>query len=146
MFDALGNDSSSLEAALIHAEALVRVGRPTEALDVITTAERAANADAAFSLPRTCLQRGRAYFALERLDEATEMVSTGLLAAEEQGLPYEEALLLRVRGRIDRRLGDEGSARVAFARADELLARLGVRPPAHPRAPDDQPLPNRASP
>ena len=102
MFDELGNDSSALEAALVLAEAVSRGGDPADALAIIAAAERKAHVDAAFSLPRTCLQRGRALLALGQPDEASEMVSTGLVAAREQGLPYEEALLLRLGSQIDR--------------------------------------------
>ena len=56
------------------------------------------------------------------------MVSTGLVAAREQGLPYEEALLLRLGSQIDRLHGDAETASAAWARADVMLLRLGVRP------------------
>jgi len=128
MFDELGNDSSALEAALVLAEAVSRGGDPADALAIIAAAERKAHVDAAFSLPRTCLQRGRALLALGQPDEASEMVSTGLVAAREQGLPYEEALLLRLGSQIDRLHGDAETASAAGARADVMLLRLGVRP------------------
>ena len=72
-----------------------RAGRPRHSR-IIDGAERAAGADAAFSMPRMCLQRARALLALDRLEEAAEQVALGLVAAREQELPYEEALLLRV--------------------------------------------------
>lgn len=127
MFEELGNVSSALEAALVRAEAVSRGGAPAEALAIIAAAERKAHVDAAFSLPRTCLQRGRALLALGRPEEAAEMVSTGLVAAREQGLPYEEALLLRLRSRVDRQRGDLEAASAARADASVMLARLGVR-------------------
>ena len=127
MFEELGNDSSALEAALVRAEAVSRGGEPAEALTIIAAAERQAHVDAAFSLPRTCLQRGRALLALGRPDEAAEMVSTGLVAAREQGLPYEEALLLRLDSRVDRQRGDAETASATWADADVMLVRLGVR-------------------
>jgi tetratricopeptide (TPR) repeat protein len=145
-FEELGNHSSVLEAALVQGEALVRAGHPAEALEVIAAAERVAHADAAFSLPRTCLQRGRALLALARADEAAEMVSTGLVAAREQGLPYEEALLLRLGADIARDRGDEDAASADAARATLVLAGLGVREQQHPEPGVDHPLPMRASP
>ena len=50
---------------------------PAEGLAIIDDAERAASDDAASSMPRTCLERGRALLALDRLDEATELVAHG---------------------------------------------------------------------
>jgi class 3 adenylate cyclase/tetratricopeptide (TPR) repeat protein len=126
LFEELGNHSSALEAALVLAEAMVRAGHPADALDVIAAAERAAHTDAAFSLPRTCLQRGRALLAMARPLEAAEMVSTGLVAAREQGLPYEEALLLRLGSDIDRRRGDDATASGTAEQAAVILAGLGV--------------------
>ena len=64
--------------------------------------------------------------ALDRLDEAAEQVALGLVAARAQELPYEEALLLRVREITDGRRGLAADAAHARARADELLAGLGA--------------------
>ncbi len=123
---ALGQMTSAMEAALVRADAMTRDGRAEEALEIITAAEREARSDAAYSLPRTCIQRGRALLALGRFDEADEMVLTGLEASREQGLPYEEALLFRLRSRIDRHRGRPRRAEKALARAEEAMSRLGV--------------------
>jgi hypothetical protein len=50
----------------------------------------------------------------------------GLVAAREQELPYEEALLLQVGSAIDLRRGLPTDAAYAQARSEELLARLGA--------------------
>ena len=123
---ALGQMTSAMEAALVRADAMTRDGRAEEALEVITSAEREARADAAYSLPRTCIQRARALLALGQFGEADEMVSTGLVAASEQGLPYEEALLLRLRSRVDLHRGNRRRAGEALVRAEETFRRLGV--------------------
>ncbi len=127
MFSALGNPSSALEAALVQAEAVLSAGRPEEALGIIDVAEHEARSEAAFSMPRTCLQRGRALLDLDRVEEADEMITSGLLAARAQDLPYEESLLLRVSSRLERLRGHDDRARAAKKESQELLARLGVR-------------------
>ena len=55
------------------------------------------------------------------------MVETGLVAAREQELPYEEALLLALRGRLAHLRHDVKDADAALAQAGSILARLGVR-------------------
>ena len=124
---ALGQGTSALEASLVRAEAVIRQGRPADALELIDRAEHEARAEAAFSLPRTCLQRARALLALDRLDEAQEMVDAGLAASRAQDLPYEEALLSQVASGLDRRRVRSLEADRAWQEADALLARLGAR-------------------
>lgn len=123
---ALGQATSALEAALVHAEAVVRDGRADEGLAIIDRAEQDAPSEAAFSLPRTCLQRSRALLALRRLDDADDAVAAGLDAAREQDLPYEEALLLRVRARVEERRGHPEDAAAHLAEAERLLTWLGA--------------------
>ena len=147
MFEELGNVSSALEAALVRAEAVSRGGAPAEALAIIAAAEREAHVEAAFSLPRTCLQRGWALLALGRPEEAAEMVSTGLVAAREQGLPYEEALLLRLGSRVDRQRGDTGGGVSGLGgRRRHAGPPRGARIAPTRRWDRRQPLPIRASP
>ena len=126
MFSTLANPTSALDAALVQGEAVLRSGRAADALAIIDAAERNAGADAVFSMPRTCLQRGRALLALDRLDEADEMVTSGLLAARSQELPYEKALLLRESSRIEQRRGHEDVAGAAWRESEALLAQLGA--------------------
>ncbi len=124
---ALDKATSALEASLVQADALIREGRPEQALATIDAAERAASDEAASALPRICLQRSRALLALARFAEAEELVSTGLLAARETRVPYDEALLLRVLSRVRRHEGDaEGAAR-AWDEAEQILDSLGAR-------------------
>ncbi|HET7820572.1 MAG TPA: adenylate/guanylate cyclase domain-containing protein [Ornithinibacter sp.] len=125
-FSGLDNHTSALDAGLVQAEAVLRSQRPVDALAIIDGAERAAGADAAFSMPGMCLQRARALLALGRLDEAAEQVEVGLVAAREQELPYEEALLLQVGSATDLRRGLPTDAAYAQSRSEELLARLGA--------------------
>ena len=132
----LHNLTSALDAALVQAEALVRSGRPVEALDVIDRAERDAGAEGASALPRTFLQRGRALLCVGRVDEADEMATSGLVAARAQDLPYEESLLLSLTSDIDRWRGRGDEARRTRMESEQLLGRLGVLTrPADPAPP-----------
>jgi class 3 adenylate cyclase/tetratricopeptide (TPR) repeat protein len=126
-FAALHNATSALEAALVQAEAATRAGRPEDALDIIGVAEREAHADAAYSMPRTSLQRGQALLALGRVDEADEMITSGLLAAGAQSLPYEQSLLLRVASRIALERGQHAESDAAMKQAEALSEGLGAR-------------------
>ncbi|MFL6080151.1 MAG: adenylate/guanylate cyclase domain-containing protein [Ornithinibacter sp.] len=134
-FSALNNHTSALDAALVQAEAVLRSGRPAEALAIIDDAERAAGADAGFSLPRTCLQRGRALLALDRLDEAGEIITSGILAARAQDLPYEQALLLSLSSDLEQRHHREDAAEAAWLESHQLLTGLGVRGHEQPPTP-----------
>ncbi len=125
-FTDLGNPTSALEAALVRAEAVARQGRPEDSLAVIDAAEHEARDEAAFSMPRLCLQRARALLALDRLDDAAAMVAVGLVAAHAQELPYEEALLLQVSAAVDGRRGMAEQAEQAHARSTDLLTGLGA--------------------
>jgi class 3 adenylate cyclase/tetratricopeptide (TPR) repeat protein len=131
----LGQPATALEASLVGAEAVIRDGRPQEALALIDAAEAAARADAVASLPRLSLQRARALLALDDPARAAELADAGLVAAREQELPYEEALLLRVASRARSRLGDEATAAQEWRAAEDLLASVGARVPA--RAPTE---------
>ncbi|NHA67640.1 adenylate/guanylate cyclase domain-containing protein [Phycicoccus flavus] len=122
----LGQTTSAMEAALVRADAVSREGRAEEALALVATAERELRADAGFSLARICLQRARALLTLGRFEEADEMVLTGRQAARELGLPYEEALLLRLESRVARHQGDDERWRSSDAEAREMLEGLGV--------------------
>jgi class 3 adenylate cyclase/tetratricopeptide (TPR) repeat protein len=123
----LDKATSALEASLVQADALIREGRPEQALATIDAAERAASDEAAQALPRICLQRSRALLALGRFGEADELVSTGIIAARETGVPYDEALLLRVLSRVRRHAGDDEGAVRAREEAEEILGSLGAR-------------------
>ncbi len=132
-FRAMGNDVDALEASLVLAEALVDSDRSAQALSIIDEARSAAGGEATALEARSCLARARALLALGSLDEAGLAIRAGLDAARGQGLPYEEAMLLRLRSRW--RTGSPSDAamvpapRAAVedeATAQRLLAALGV--------------------
>jgi tetratricopeptide (TPR) repeat protein len=122
----LDKPTSALDASLVQADAMICQGRPEEALRTIDAAERAASTEAASALPRICLQRARALVALDRLPEAEELLNTGILAARETEVPYEEALLLRVLSRVRRLQGDENAAARSREAAERILTSLGA--------------------
>ncbi len=122
----LDKATSALDASLVQADAMIREGRPQEALTTLDAAERAASTEAASALPRICLQRSRALLALGRFAEAEELVSTGILAARETAVPYDEALLLRVLSRVRRHQGDDTGALRAWDDAERILESLGA--------------------
>lgn len=122
----LDKATSALEASLVQADAMTREGRAQEALYTIDAAERAASTEAASALPRICLQRSRALLALGRFAEAEELVTTGILAARETQVPYDEALLMRLLSRVRRHQGDDTGALRDWVDAEQILESLGA--------------------
>ena len=122
----LDKATSALDASLVQADAMIREGRPQEALERLDAAERAASTEAASAMPRICLQRSRALLALGRFAEAEELISTGIIAARETAVPYDEALLLRVLSRVRRHQGDGTGAARAWDDAEGILQSLGA--------------------
>ena len=129
-FLALGNPVSALEASLVRGEALVSAGSAERSLDILEMAELLAGDEATSLVPRLQLVRAAALLSLGRLDESAEAVATGLESARAQGLPFEQAQLLRVRSELRTRFGGADSAGMADADAAEatrILAGLGAR-------------------
>ncbi len=128
-FLALDSPVTALESSLVRAEAEIEAGRPVDALDTVGEAEQATRGDGASLIARASLVRGRALLALGSLNEAGEVIGTGLSAAREQKLPYEEALLLRAKSEWAELVGGETTAASAAdaAEAARLLTSLGVR-------------------
>jgi class 3 adenylate cyclase/tetratricopeptide (TPR) repeat protein len=119
--EANGQIDTALEAALHHADALISLGSPGRALDLLDEAEAGAGEDAAIYEAGLLRVRARAALQLGRDDEAISLVSRGLTVATEQGLVYEEALMRRVRAEA---LRDDG--RNDLEEANRLLQVLGV--------------------
>ena len=125
-FMGFGARMTALEASLIRAEVAIARGDFDEALEIIDRAERAAHGEAAPLRARSCLQRATALLALGRTAECAATLEVGLESAREQALPYEEALLLKVRGELnlDR---DPAAAAADVAESQRLLEELGAR-------------------
>jgi class 3 adenylate cyclase/tetratricopeptide (TPR) repeat protein len=124
-FAEAGQHVAALEAAAVRALGRFRAGAAQEGLDLLDAARAAAGADAELLMAAVACERGRILAALARFDEARREVDAGLEAARGQGLPYEEALLLRVRGSIARDLGHDANPADEEA-AQRILSGLGV--------------------
>lgn len=122
-FIALEHPFSAFEATLVQVESLVGAGHPHAALQLLEQAEGDARADVTALAARTALLRAMALEGLNRIDDAEQTVTAGLRAAGEQNLPYDTALLLRLRSRLP---GDPQRAADDAREADRLLTALGV--------------------
>jgi class 3 adenylate cyclase/tetratricopeptide (TPR) repeat protein len=119
--------AAAMEAALVRAEALTRLGRPDEALTYLD-AEANLSSEAASTLsPRFHLERARALAAQGNLAEAVAHVDEGRAAAIEMGLLYERFRLTDLLAELYAESGDAAAASVARVDADELSSQLGIR-------------------
>ncbi len=113
-----------LEAGVYLAHAHARAGSPAAGLAALDAAVAAASDEA--SLYASAVERARAacLVALDRDEEARELLDRSLAAAEKQGLLYEELLARRARFE----LGGEGAdADEELREIDRLAQLLGVR-------------------
>jgi tetratricopeptide (TPR) repeat protein len=129
-YAAMGSPVDTLEAVLVQAEAMTAAGRPSEALHVVDAARAAAEGEAVSLEARCQVVRARAMLDLGQFDAAGDAIGAGIAAADDQELPYERAMLLRLRARWRVKLG--GTAEASLARADEdeaseLLRALGAQ-------------------
>ena len=125
VFTSLGQASRCLECALAQADGQLRAGRPAAALEGVDRAAAAAGEDAGLLAPQVAHARAGALASLGRHAEAEEEVRTGLVSAREQGLPYEEGMLLLAKAEIDRQQGRPPDAADLEAAA-RILAGLGI--------------------
>jgi tetratricopeptide (TPR) repeat protein len=124
-FSSLGMASKGLECALVQAESQTRAGRPAEALEGVDRAAAAAGEDAGLLAPQVARARVRALAALGRHGEAESEVKAGLASAREQGLPYEEGMLLLAKAEIARSRSEPPDPSDLEAAA-RILGGLGV--------------------
>ncbi len=124
-FASLGQASRSLECALVQAESRLRSGQPAAALDEVDRAAAAAGEDAGLFVPQVAHARARALAALGRYEEAERAVQPGLESAREQGLRYEEGILLVAEAEIAR-MRDRQPDPVRVEAAARILDGLGV--------------------
>ena len=125
VFRSLGQASMCLECALVRAEGQLRAGRPDAALEGVGQAAEGAGEDAVFLAPQVAYAQARALGALGRHQDAEQELEAGLTSARDQGLRYEEGMLLLARAEIARMQGqppDSGDLEAAA----EILAGLGV--------------------
>jgi class 3 adenylate cyclase/tetratricopeptide (TPR) repeat protein len=126
-FAEMGARADVFEAELVLAEVVSTRGNFEQALGMVNEGERKAGEHAGPLLPRILLQRAIALEGLGRLDECDLTLESGVEAARESELLYEEALLLKLRERVARRRGDEDGEKHYAQAADALLTTLGVR-------------------
>ena len=78
-------------------------------------------------VPTDFAQREKSwYMLLFQFAEAEELVTTGILAARETQVPYDEALLMRVLSRVRRHQGDDTGALRDWVDAEQILESLGA--------------------
>ncbi len=117
----LGQRDIALEASIHLADAMVENGLPSEAIQVLAGAEDDAGEEAALYEAGLLRVRARAALASDRPDEARSLATKGIAVARDQGLVYEEALLLRTRAET----GTEDTLN-DLEEANRLLQNLGV--------------------
>lgn len=117
-------DDMVLEAAMSLAEIHIRRGDGSGALALLSEVEKRAADVIAFYEAGLANVKARALAACEMVSEALDQVDRGLPIAREQGLAYEEALLLRTKAGLKELAGEDNAAELAAS--DEILSRLGV--------------------
>lgn len=119
-----------IEAVLVRAEALTRVGRGAESLALLD--ERASTTDEAFTTlqPRIALERARALGSLGQTADALAVAEAGSAGAKETGLLFEQYRLADLLSDLRTALGDPDGAAAAAAEAREISTRLGIVAPA----------------
>jgi len=120
----LGETGSIAELVVYLATCHLDAGRAEEAIAALDEAETVVGKDSAVHSAGILRVRGLALAELGQLDEAGAAIKDGLEVAEEQGLPYEIALLLLARDRLERPAGDEPGT--TSARGLQILVELGV--------------------
>ena len=118
----VGQTHSALEAAIYIALGLVEEARYQEALELAAQAEHAAGREAELYGCPLARVRTIALARLGQTDEARVEADKGLRLARDEGLVYEEALLLRAQAEISE--GEQRQKRLE--EAQRLLQQLGV--------------------
>ncbi|HEX5718596.1 MAG TPA: AAA family ATPase, partial [Thermoanaerobaculia bacterium] len=119
---AVGHTQSAVEASIYIGLGLVKAEDPEAALDLLTEAEGVSGGEAELYGSSVARVKALALAKLGRLQDATDVAMKGLARAREQGLMYEEALLLRTMAEI----ATEGDRKELLEEADRLLQQLGV--------------------
>ena len=125
---AMGSRADSLEAGIHLAHATTRAGEARRSLETLDEEQALAGDLADFFAAALAHARAEALVALGRLDEAAEVVTSGLSSAQEHDALYDTAQLLLLRAEIASRTGSVEEAAEALQEADGLLQRLGAVP------------------
>jgi lipopolysaccharide biosynthesis regulator YciM len=112
-----------LEAGVYLAHAHARAGSPAAGLDALDAAVAAASDEASLYVAAVERSRAACLVALDRVEEARELLDRALAAAESQGLLFEQLLARRARFE----LGDaRAEAEEELREIDRLAQLLGV--------------------
>jgi tetratricopeptide (TPR) repeat protein len=116
----VGQDFFAVDASVHLADALNRSGNPLQAVEVVDRALEIAGEDAAlYEVPLERMRAG-AFLAMGRPGDAVAHIEPALVSAREQGLMYEEALLLLLSA-------ESGAGNLeALEEANRLLQDLGI--------------------
>jgi len=120
-----GDQLASLEAAIYLGDSLLMAGEPARAIAVVEAAELRAGQEGRFFAAAIARVRSQALWQLGDTEGAGAVVSKGLSAATEGGLPYDEYLLLTWRihmASAGRARPDPGDV----ARHEELRTGFGI--------------------
>jgi tetratricopeptide (TPR) repeat protein len=119
-FEDLGETASVAELVVYLATCYLDAGRPQDALAAVEEVETLTGE---VDNPGVMRVKGLALAELGNVDDGRAIVQEGLTIAEDQGIPYEEALLLMA---CDQLRDEAEEDRSRLARALEILDDLGV--------------------
>jgi class 3 adenylate cyclase/tetratricopeptide (TPR) repeat protein len=125
----LGSRVSAAAANLVRAEAALARDDPERALTLLPDPQASHTDEMESLLPRLQLIRGRALLRLGKFELASAALEVGLRSAQDQALPFEEALLLRTRVDLARDSPDavsQAAAETDALTARNILSRLGA--------------------
>jgi len=103
----VGEPMSALNASIQLADSKLRQGEPEEGLRILDEAVNAAGDMAQVFAPTITRIRGCCLADVGRFDDGLEQIGEGLGMARDQGLLYDEALLLVAKNEITTRAGDD---------------------------------------
>ena len=124
--EAAGDNETVVDAMLVHAEALTRLGEPARAAELVSIARKGGADDVALQ-PRIRKEQARVHYALGEFEAAQTEVETGLALAREYELAHEESRLLWLAADIAQALGQEDKAAEATESAIRIETELGIR-------------------
>jgi tetratricopeptide (TPR) repeat protein len=124
-FASMGRAASVYETSLHLADCLTRIGRPSDALELLAEDAGASRDDVSILDASRARFKAEALIALGRLDEASAELAAGLSVARARRLEYELSLLLALTQELPF-VVPTGSDEPPIVESDRLLTRLDV--------------------